>query len=53
VLSVGTVPESRVGAPLLGAFVVVAYLVGLAWGAHAVWRAPAPPGGNGGAADAP
>jgi len=53
VLSVGTGPGSRVGAPVLGAFVVVAYLVGLAWGANAVWRAPAPPADDGGAAGAP
>jgi len=53
VLSVGTGPGSRVGAPVLGAFVVVAYLVGLAWGANAVWRAPAPPADDGGASGAP
>jgi curved DNA-binding protein CbpA len=44
VLSVGSGPDSRVGAPVLGVIVAVAYLVGLAWGIRAVWRAPAEPG---------
>jgi curved DNA-binding protein CbpA len=45
VLSVGTVPESRVGAPVLGVFVAVAYLVALAYGGRAAWRdgSDAPP----------
>ncbi|HEX5829299.1 MAG TPA: DnaJ domain-containing protein [Candidatus Limnocylindrales bacterium] len=41
VLAVGSGPESRVGAPVLGVIVAVAYLVGLMWGIHAAWRAPA------------
>jgi hypothetical protein len=40
ILSVGTGPDARVGAGLLGFTVAGAYLVGLAWGTHAVWRAP-------------
>src|SRR5215218_2074686 len=40
VLSIGTGPEGRVGAPILGVVVAAAYLVGLAWGANAVWRTP-------------
>jgi curved DNA-binding protein CbpA len=40
ILSVGSGPDARVGAGLLGFAVAGAYLVGLAWGTHAVWRAP-------------
>ncbi len=40
ILSVGSGPDSRVGAGLLGFAAAGAYLVGLAWGTHAVWRAP-------------
>jgi len=36
VLSVGTVPESRVGAPVLGVLVIAAYLVALVAGARAI-----------------
>jgi hypothetical protein len=53
VLSVGSGPDARVGAPVLGALVAVAYLVGLAWGANAVWRSPAPPVDGGGTPRAP
>ncbi len=46
VLSVGTMPESRVGAPVLGVVVAVAYLVALVAGAIVVWRPRrAPPEG--------
>ena len=44
VLSVGSGPESRVGAPVLGALTGAAYLVALAVGSLAVWRAG--PGGG-------
>jgi curved DNA-binding protein CbpA len=50
VLSIGSGPNGRVGAPLLGTLVAAGYLVGLAWGAQALWRArgdAAPPGGEG------
>ena len=40
ILSVGSGPDARVGAGLLGFTVAGAYLVGLAWGTHAVWRTP-------------
>ncbi|HET7829258.1 MAG TPA: DnaJ domain-containing protein [Candidatus Limnocylindrales bacterium] len=52
VLSIGSGPDGRVGAPLLGTLVAGGYLVGLAWGAQALWRArgdgddAAPPGGG-------
>jgi hypothetical protein len=48
ILSIGSGPDARVGAPLLGTLVAGGYLVGLAWGAQALWRArarPATPGG--------
>jgi hypothetical protein len=50
ILSVGSGPDARVGAGLLGFTVAGAYLVGLAWGTHAVWRAPrdTDAGGSGG-----
>ena len=49
ILSVGSGPDSRVGAGLLGFAVAGAYLVGLAWGTHAVWRAPRDADAAGGA----
>jgi hypothetical protein len=49
ILSVGSGPDARVGAGLLGVAVAGAYLVGLAWGTHAVWRAPRDAGTAGGA----
>ena len=49
ILSVGTGPGSRVGAGLLGLAAAGAYLVGLAWGTHAVWRAPRDADAAGGA----
>ncbi|HEU0244262.1 MAG TPA: J domain-containing protein [Candidatus Limnocylindrales bacterium] len=53
VLSVGSLPESRVGAPVLGVLVAVAYVAGLAWGANAVWRAPGTPDDGGGGTRGP
>jgi hypothetical protein len=38
ILSVGTVPESRVGAPILGALAMIGYLVALVGGIASVWR---------------
>jgi curved DNA-binding protein CbpA len=49
ILSVGSGPDSRVGAGLLGFAAAGAYLVGLAWGTHAVWRAPRDADATGGA----
>ena len=46
ILSVGSGPDSRVGAGLLGFAVAGAYLVGLAVGTNAVWRAPRQAGGD-------
>jgi DnaJ-like protein len=40
VLSVGTLPESHAGAPLLGAVVTVAYLVAFVAAAIVIWRPP-------------
>jgi curved DNA-binding protein CbpA len=49
VLSIGSGPDARVGGPILGVLVAAGYLVGLAWGANAVWRTPDDDGMRGGA----
>jgi curved DNA-binding protein CbpA len=49
ILSVGSGPDARVGAGLLGIAVAGAYLAGLGWGTHAVWRATDDAGAAGGA----
>ncbi len=40
VLSVGSLPDSRIGAPVLGAVTSLAYVVGLVTGSNAVWHTP-------------